>query len=65
MEAGRLPERSCHLSMCDGSGDGEKWKLERCLRGHVNRSWREAGFAGRIQRLSGGCLGSGFGELRE
>lgn len=23
------------LSMCDGSGDGKKWKLERCLGGHI------------------------------
>lgn len=51
--------------MWDGSGDGKKWKLERCLGGPINGSWREVGFGGRVQRLSDGCLGSGLGKLGE
>lgn len=28
------------LNVCDGSGDGKKWKFKRYL-GHINRSWRK------------------------
>lgn len=30
------------LNMCDGNGDGKKWKFKRYL-GLINRSWRATG----------------------
>lgn len=51
------------LSVCDGSGDGVKWKLEKCLGGHINRSWRVVGFEERLQKLSERCMGLGAWEV--